>query len=100
MSETEKPARVDHQPFVRLLPCPFCGSPAKTYHDSVTCSNRECKMHYAAVPDMHAPEEWNRQDGCITCGAYELANNNHAWDVEAMQIVAALMLRLIPGFDA
>lgn len=27
-------------------------------------------------------------------------NNNHAWDVEAMQIVAALMLRLIPGFDA
>ena len=26
-------------------------------------------------------------------------NNNHAWDVEAMQIVAALMLRLIPGFD-
>ena len=26
-------------------------------------------------------------------------NNNHAWDVEAMQIVAALMLKLIPGFD-
>ena len=26
-------------------------------------------------------------------------NNNHAWDVEAMQIVAAMMLRLIPGFD-
>ena len=26
-------------------------------------------------------------------------NNNHAWDVESMQIVAALMLRLIPGFD-
>ena len=25
--------------------------------------------------------------------------DNHAWDVEAMQIVAALMLRLIPGFD-
>lgn len=27
-------------------------------------------------------------------------NANHAWDVEAMQIVAALMLKLIPGFDA
>jgi phage terminase large subunit GpA-like protein len=26
-------------------------------------------------------------------------NNNHAWDVESMQIVAALMLKLIPGFD-
>jgi phage terminase large subunit GpA-like protein len=26
-------------------------------------------------------------------------NNNHAWDCEAMQIVAALMMRLIPGFD-
>jgi hypothetical protein len=26
-------------------------------------------------------------------------NNNHAWDVEAMQIVAALMLKIIPGFD-
>lgn len=26
-------------------------------------------------------------------------NNNHAWDVEAMQIVAALMLRLIAGGD-
>lgn len=26
-------------------------------------------------------------------------NNNHAWDVEAMQVVAALMLKLIPGFD-
>lgn len=26
-------------------------------------------------------------------------NNNHAWDVEAMDIVAALMLKLIPGFD-
>lgn len=26
--------------------------------------------------------------------------DNHAWDCEAMQIVAALMLRLIPGFDA
>lgn len=25
-------------------------------------------------------------------------NQNHAWDVEAMQIVAALMLKLIPGF--
>lgn len=25
--------------------------------------------------------------------------DNHAWDAEAMQIVAALMLRLIPGFD-
>lgn len=29
----------------------------------------------------------------------KIRNNNHAWDVEAMQIVAALMLRLIPGFD-
>lgn len=28
-----------------------------------------------------------------------IRNNNHAFDVEAMQIVAALMLRLIPGFD-
>jgi hypothetical protein len=27
-------------------------------------------------------------------------NNNHAWDCESMQIVAALMLRIIPGFDA
>ena len=26
-------------------------------------------------------------------------NSNHAWDVEAMQIVAALMQRIIPGFD-
>ena len=26
-------------------------------------------------------------------------NNNHAWDVMAMQIVAALMLKIIPGFD-
>jgi phage terminase large subunit GpA-like protein len=25
--------------------------------------------------------------------------DNHAWDCEAMQIVAALMLRVIPGFD-
>jgi len=25
--------------------------------------------------------------------------DNHAWDCEAMQIVAALMLKLIPGFD-
>jgi len=25
--------------------------------------------------------------------------NNHAWDVEAMQIVAALMLKIIPGFE-
>lgn len=29
----------------------------------------------------------------------KVRNNNHAWDVEAMQIVAALMLKLIPGFD-
>lgn len=28
-----------------------------------------------------------------------IRNNNHAWDVEAMQVVAALMLKLIPGFD-
>jgi len=28
-----------------------------------------------------------------------IRNNNHAWDVEAMQIVAAMMLKLIPGFD-
>jgi len=27
-------------------------------------------------------------------------NANHGWDVEAMQIVAALMLKLIPGFEA
>jgi len=26
-------------------------------------------------------------------------NSNHAFDVEAMQIVAALMLKLIPGFE-
>jgi hypothetical protein len=29
----------------------------------------------------------------------KVRRNNHAWDCEAMQIVAALMLRLIPGFD-
>jgi hypothetical protein len=28
-----------------------------------------------------------------------IRNNNHAFDVEAMQVVAALMLKLIPGFD-
>jgi phage terminase large subunit GpA-like protein len=25
--------------------------------------------------------------------------NNHAWDCEAMQVVAAMMLKIIPGFD-
>ena len=30
-------------------------------------------MHFAAVPDMHTPEEWN-QRACDTCDAYELAN--------------------------
>ncbi len=29
----------------------------------------------------------------------KVRRNNHAWDCEAMQIVAALMLKLIPGFD-
>lgn len=29
----------------------------------------------------------------------KIRNNNHAWDVEAMQVVAALMLKIIPGFD-
>jgi len=28
-----------------------------------------------------------------------IRNNNHAWDVMAMQIVAALMLKIIPGFE-
>jgi len=28
-----------------------------------------------------------------------IRNNNHAFDVEAMQVVAALMLKVIPGFD-
>lgn len=29
----------------------------------------------------------------------KVRRDNHAWDCEAMQIVAALMLRIIPGFD-
>ena len=58
---------------VRLLPCPFCGFQAKRYHSTVTCSNPACKMHFAAVPDMHTPEEWN-QRACDTCDAYTLAN--------------------------
>lgn len=29
----------------------------------------------------------------------KVRRDNHAWDVSAMQIVAALMLRIIPGFD-
>ena len=28
-----------------------------------------------------------------------IRNNNHAFDVEAMQVVAALMMKIIPGFD-
>lgn len=59
----------------RLLPCPFCGSAAKTYCKTVTCSNQDCKMHFAAVPDMHTPEEWN-QRACDTCDAYTMANEH------------------------
>jgi hypothetical protein len=29
----------------------------------------------------------------------KVRKDNHAWDCEAMQVVAALMLRLLPGFD-
>jgi hypothetical protein len=29
----------------------------------------------------------------------KIRRDNHAWDCEAMQIVAAMMLRMIPGFD-
>ena len=29
----------------------------------------------------------------------KVRRDNHGWDVEAMQIVAALMLKIIPGFD-
>ena len=67
---------------VRLLPCPFCGSPAKRYHDSVTCSNSECKMHFAAVPDMHTPEEWNERWDCDECVAYRATNEQLRKDLK------------------
>jgi hypothetical protein len=68
---------------VRLLPCPFCGFQAKTYCETVTCSNPACKMHFAAVPDMHTPEEWN-QRSCDTCDAYTLANEQLRADLRRL----------------
>ena len=82
---TSVPA-VDLPRLVRLLPCPFCGSPAKTYHDSVTCSNGECKMHFAAAPDMHTPEEWNERWGCDECVAYKAANEQLRDDLRKMDL--------------
>lgn len=63
------------------------------------------------IPD-DAPDEWmkqidaelkrevtNSKTNQIDYRWVRVRKNNHAWDCEAMQIVAALMLRLIPGFD-
>jgi hypothetical protein len=61
MSEQENAsgAQVPCISLLELLPCPFCGSPAKTYCGTVTCSNKACKMHFGLVPNMHTPQEWN-----------------------------------------
>lgn len=69
-----------------LLPCPFCGYRAKTYCETVTCSNPDCKMHFATVPDMHTPEEWNQREGCDTCEAYQLANEQLQSDVKRLVV--------------
>ena len=81
---TSVPA-VDLPRLVRLLPCPFCGSPAKTYHDRVTCSNTTCKMHFAAVPDMHTQEEWNERWGCDECVSYRTANEQLRKDLTHLE---------------
>ena len=78
--QTREIPAVELPQLVRLLPCPFCGSAAKTYCETVTCSNPSCKMHFGCVPDMHTPEEWG-QRACDTCDAVDLANEQLRKDV-------------------
>lgn len=83
-AQTTSVPAVDLPRLVRLLPCPFCGSDAKTYCETVTCSNPACKMHFAAAPDMHTPEEWNERWDCDECVAYKAANEQLREDLRKM----------------
>lgn len=41
----------------KLLPCPFCGSDAKSFSDWATCSNPECFVSDVAV----VVDKWNKR---------------------------------------
>jgi len=60
----------------------------------------DCSPEYLKQIDAEAKREMvNGKTKQVEMRWVKIRKDNHAWDLEAEQIVAALMLKIIPGFD-